>query len=56
MKIDFEDKSYIECKKKDDKIVIIVSAKDGSNANKRIVNAVEITPEEFKQLISEIEL
>jgi nitrate reductase NapAB chaperone NapD len=56
MKIQFEDKSYIECRKSDNpgKIIIIISAKDGSNNLKKITNAVEITSEEFKSLISDI--
>ena len=51
MKINFEDKSYIECRKSDDKIVIIISAKDAENPRKKTTNAVEITKEEFKKLI-----
>ena len=56
MKISFPDKSYVECKKSDnpDKIIIIISAKDQSNALKKITNAVEISKEEFKKLISDI--
>jgi len=56
MKIVFDDKSYIECKKSDkpDHILIIISAKDAENPRKKITNAVEITAEEFKKLISEI--
>ena len=56
MKIQFEDKSYVECRKSDtsDKILIIISATDQSNRNKKITNAVEITVEEFKKLISDV--
>jgi hypothetical protein len=56
MKIQFDDKSYIECKKSDnpDKIIIIISAKDQLNNLKKITNAVEITKEEFKRLTSDI--
>jgi hypothetical protein len=54
MKIVFEDKSYIDCQKLDDKIIFIISAKDGNNSNKKIVNAVEITEQEFLMLISDI--
>ena len=55
MRITFEDKSYIECRKsdKEDQIIIIVSAKDQENPRKKTVNAVEISTEEFKKLISE---
>lgn len=57
MKIEFDDKSYIECRKSDNpgKILLIISAKDGSNSLKKITNAVELTGEEFKQLISDIQ-
>lgn len=56
MKITFDDKSFIECRKSDnpDKIIITISAKDSSNALKKITNAVEITTDEFKKLISGI--
>jgi nitrate reductase NapAB chaperone NapD len=53
MKIQFEDKSYIECKKSENpgKIIIIISAQDHDNPLKKITNAVELTAEEFKSLI-----
>ena len=56
MKITFEDTSYIECKKSDTpgKILIIIQAKDAANPLKRISNAIEMSVEEFKQLISEV--
>jgi len=56
MKITFEDKSFVECTKSDDlgKIVLTISAKDRSDPLKKIVNAVEITFEEFKALISDV--
>jgi hypothetical protein len=55
MKIEFEDKSYIQCQKSANpgKIVLTISARDGSDANKKIINSVEITMEEFRNLISE---
>lgn len=57
MKISFDDKSFIECRKSDtpDKIVLIISAKDNDNSRKKITNAVEITKEEFQKLISDIQ-
>lgn len=57
-KIIFEDKSYIECRKSDEpgKILLIISAKDQTNDFKKTTNSVEITIEQFKQLISEIKL
>jgi nitrate reductase NapAB chaperone NapD len=56
MKITFEDKSYIECRKSDNpgKVIISISAKDHNDPLKKITNAVEITAEEFKQLISDV--
>jgi mevalonate pyrophosphate decarboxylase len=57
MKLQFEDKSFIECRKSDtpDKIVLIISAKDNDNSRKKITNACEITKEEFQKLISDIQ-
>lgn len=56
MKIEFVDKSYIECKKSDTpgKIILAISAKDHENPLKKITNAVELSIEEFKKLISEV--
>lgn len=56
MKISFDDNSFIECRKSDTpgKIVIIISAKDHENPLKKITNAVEITLDEWKQLISNV--
>ena len=58
-KIVFEDKSYVEIKKsttESNKIVLIIHAKDQSNALKRVVNAVEITDDQFRQLISDVQV
>lgn len=56
MKIQFDDKSFIECKKSDNpgKIIITISAKDHTDSLKKITNAVEITVDEFKKLISDV--
>jgi hypothetical protein len=58
MRITFDDKSYIECRKSDtpDKILLIVSARDQENPRKKTTNAVELTADEFKQLISDVSL
>ena len=58
MKITFEDKSYVECVKSDNpgKVVITISAKDHNDPLKKITNAVEITTEEFKKLISDVQV
>lgn len=55
MKIQFDDKSYIECQKLNNKIVIIVSAKDYNNPLKKITNSVDLSIEEFKKLISDVQ-
>jgi hypothetical protein len=56
MKISFEDKSYVEFKKSEypGKITIIISAKSHDNPLKKTTNAVELTMEQFKNLISDI--
>jgi hypothetical protein len=56
MKITFDDKSHVEIRKSDkpDHILIVVSAKDAENPRKKITNAVEITTEEFKKLVSDV--
>jgi len=58
MKIEFNDKSYVECKMSNNpgKIVIVISAKDYENPLKKITNAVEIEESQFKQLISDIKV
>ena len=54
MKITFDDKSFVNCYKDGDKIIIMIEAKDHMNPLKKITNAVELTFEEFKKLISEV--
>lgn len=54
MKITFDDKSYIECRKSNDKIVVIISAQDQNNPLRKVTNAVEITKEEWVKLISDV--
>lgn len=56
MKITFEDKSYIETRKSNEpgKVMVIICAKDQTNHLKKITNAVELTLEEFKKLISDV--
>jgi len=57
MKIQFDDGSYIDCQKSNHpgKIVIFISAKDGENPLKKITNTVELTEEEFKRLVSDVQ-
>jgi hypothetical protein len=56
MKITFDDKSFIECRKStaEGKILMIISAQDQDNPRKKTTNTVEITQEEFQRLISEV--
>ena len=56
MKITFDDKSYIECIKSANpgKIIVTISALDHTDPLKKITNAVEISTEEFKKLISDV--
>ena len=55
-KIVFEDRSYIDCYKSNEpgKIMIVISAKDGSNPLKKITNACTLTLEELKNLIKDV--
>ena len=53
MKIDFNDKSFIEISKtNDNKIIVHISARDGFDPLKRVNNSVELTVEQFQQLIN----
>jgi nitrate reductase NapAB chaperone NapD len=55
MKIQFSDKSYIEVKKTEsNKILVVIQAKDHENPLKKITNAVELTVDEFKNLVSDV--
>jgi len=55
MKIEFDDKSYIEINKDDmGEITIMIQARDLDNAFKKITNVVRLTPQQFKDLVSEV--
>lgn len=56
MKIEFEDKSYIEVNKSIEpgKIIIMIQAKDATNSLKKISNSVEITLAQWQQLINSV--
>jgi hypothetical protein len=55
MKIEFNDKSFLEVIKSPEpgKIIISIQAKDYENPLKKITNSVEITEEQFKQIIGD---
>jgi len=58
MKVQFEDRSFIECRVSDqdaNEIIITIQAKDYSNPLKKVTNTVKLTLEQFKQLISQIQ-
>jgi hypothetical protein len=54
MKIEFDDKSYIEVKKSNipGKVIMTIGARDQQNPLKKIINSVEIDEAQFKDLIS----
>lgn len=56
MKIIFDDQSYIMVQKSSEpgKVIILISAKDGSNPLKKIVNSVEITNSQWLELVSDV--
>lgn len=55
MRILFDDKSYVECRRSESgNVILIIQAKDYNNPLKKINNVVELTLEQFKDLISDI--
>ena len=55
MKIIFEDKTWIDCVKSDKgTIFITVAAPHETDPLKKVINAAELTMEQFKKLISDI--
>lgn len=58
MKLIFDDKSFIEIVKSNSpgKIIITVSAKDRADLNKKITNSVELTEDQIKSLIGDLNL
>jgi tRNA threonylcarbamoyladenosine modification (KEOPS) complex Pcc1 subunit len=51
-KINFDDSSYIELESTEDKIRISLAAKDSKNSRATIVNAAELSWEQFKLLVT----
>ena len=53
MKITFEDKSFAEIKRSitNDKIILTIGALDGQSKRVSIINSVELTQEQFDDLI-----
>ncbi len=56
MRIDFDDTSYVDISPSlnAEKVVIILSARDGKNPKNTIINSVEISKEQFFQISKEI--
>lgn len=56
MLIEFDDKSYIEIKQsnKQDMIFISIAAKDAINQQKTIINSIEISTDQLKQLVENL--
>lgn len=56
MRINFDDTSYVDISFSPtaEKIVIILSARDGKNPKNTIVNSVEISKEQFFQISKEV--
>lgn len=56
MKIEFEDKSYVEVNKSIEpgKIIITIQAKDAANSLKKISNSVEITSNQWQLLFNSV--
>ena len=55
MRIDFEDKSYVEIRRSTEpsKLLLLIQARDYSDPMKRITNSVELTEQQLMQLTSE---
>lgn len=57
MKIQFDDKSYVDIHKMDNgKIAITIVARDENSLQKKVVNSVQLDPDQFKQLISDVQV
>jgi hypothetical protein len=55
MRIDFDNNSFIEIYySSEDKVAIILGAKDANNHLKKIVNSAEVSIDEWNKLIGEI--
>lgn len=55
MKITFDDNSYLEIRMSSvGKIQIILSAKDGKNSNNEVINSVEISQQQFREIFNEV--
>jgi hypothetical protein len=53
MKIKFEDGSFIECNKSEDKIIISIQVINFNDKLKKITNTVELTKEQLEELIKD---
>jgi hypothetical protein len=57
MKIDFDDKSYVELiLSAPGKVAIILGAKDGNNPLNTVVNSAEITLKQLAELVADLNI
>lgn len=58
MKIKFDDNSYLEVKRsdKEDKIILIISARDYDNFKRKITNSVEISNDQFNEILKDLKI
>ena len=54
MRHTFEDGTFVEVKKENDLVVIIVAAQDATNPRKHIINIVDMKQEEFEKMVSDV--
>lgn len=58
MKIEFDEKGqeYVEIKKSSEGVSLVISVKDPKSPKSSIINSAEVSLEEFKKLVSELNL
>jgi len=58
VKIKFDDNSYLEVKRsdKEDKIILIISARDYDNFKRKITNSVEISNDQFNEILKDLKI
>lgn len=54
LKVKFQDGSFIEHTKENNKHIISIGAKSSNDPKKIVVNSVELTEEQFNLLVSDI--
>lgn len=54
MKITFDDGGHIEFTQSDDKVLVVIQARDATNPLKTTTNAAELTIDQFQELCAAI--